>query len=565
MTFGAPLGLLALLAVPAVIAAYFLRRRQPPRKVSALFLWRTPSQRAEAGPKLERFSREASLLLELAAIIGAALFLSDLHCGSSRPSTHVVVVIDGSLSMQAVSGGRSAADRTRDGIAALVNSSHAGALTIIESGTKPRVLAGPRLETSRALSALERWVPVQPSHEPSAAFLLAKELSSPGQRVTFFTDGPGVEVPDGVEGRSVGVRLENLAFLSVQRRDEKGTATVTTRVANFSDAAREFDVRFGADGVPPQVQHVKVASGATALVRVSLATSGRIEVSLPSDALGVDDRLTVLPAPEPTLPVSVLGDVASPPVLKALKAIDGVQLVDTAAVLVVGPLGTSANVRIGAAGALTSFVGPFFAKKAHPVLDDVQTSGVVWTAGAVNPPGLPLLSAGPVVLMSEDDDGVLFLNLELGRSNVQRSVAWPVLVGNIVRRARQQREGFVRRTAYLGEDVSLVTSAGSAWALEGPNGEKRPVLSVGPTSVGVLGAPGTWALLKEGQAVDRLEVLALDAAESDLRTRGAWSVTPERAAALASLAVERRLGWPWLLAMLVLVMFDFWLTARRRA
>src|SRR3954466_11990153 len=101
MSIGFPLGLLALLAALPLVAAYFLRRKQPPRVVSALFLWRTPDQRAQAGPRFERFSQEASLLLELLAVAAAAAFLSDAHCGGTHSRRHLVVVVDGSLSMQA--------------------------------------------------------------------------------------------------------------------------------------------------------------------------------------------------------------------------------------------------------------------------------------------------------------------------------------------------------------------------------------------------------------------------------------------------------------------------------
>lgn len=564
MTLGAPLGLLALLAVPAVVAAYFLRRKQLPRVVSALFLWRTPDQRAEAGPRFERFSREASLALELLALSCAALFLADARCGERATSTHAVVLVDGSLSMQA-SGGTSVAERVRQEVAALVRSERVDLLTIVESGVRPRVLAGPRLEASRAQSLLEAWVPAQPSHDLAPAFVMARELAGPGQRVSFFTDGPVDEAPPGVDGRSVGARLENVGFVSVQRRDEGGAATVTARVANFTDASREVPLTFVAKGQPVQKQQVAISSGATAVVRVTLATTERVEVTLPPDALGLDNQVSVLAAPTPTLAVSVLSDVgsAATPVTRALRSIDGVQVVDAAPTFTIGGPGSNASVRLGASGTLASFVGPFFAQKSHPMLDDVSLSGVVWTAGT-NPPGRPLLSAGAVVLMSEDDDGVIHLNLELSRSNVQRSVAWPVLFGNLVRRARQSREGFPRRQVHLGEDVQVVTSAGPKWALVGPDGQARPVLSVGPGSMPPLPLAGTWKLERDGTVVDQLEVLALDAHESDLRTRGAWRVEAAARPSLASMLGDSPRPWPWVAGLLAALLVDFWLTARRR-
>ncbi len=568
MSLGFPLGLLALLAVPAVVAAYFLRRKQPPRLVSALFLWRTPDQRAEAGPRFERFSRELSLALETLALVAMALFLADARCGETAKRTHVVVVVDGSLSMRATHGGKSSADAARDAIAALVKSEDASVLTIIESGPKPRLLAGPQLDVARALSALEKWEPSQPSHDPSPALLLAKELSTVAkQRLHFFTDGPIGEllVPPEVQGRSVGARLENVAFLSAQRRDENAVATVTVRVANFTDSPRSVEVGFTA-GAQQQAQKVSVSSGATALVRVSMRTTEPIEVRLPDDALLEDGRITLLPAPMPMLHAGFGSEVdllTKATVGKALRIVENVDFSEPAE-LVVGGRDSKAPVRIGASGPLTSFVGPFFAQKTHPLLDDVQLGGVVWTAGA-NPPGQPLLSAGAVVLLSEDDDGTLHLNLDVSRSNVQRSVAWPVLWGNVVRRARASKEGFPRRQVHVGEDVALVTSAGATWALASPDGTKRPVLGVGALSVPPLSPPGTWKLERDGRIVDTVEVLALDADESDLRDRGAWSVDAAKTDALASLGSDRPRSWWWIALGLPLLLLDFWLTARRRA
>ena len=219
MTFGAPLGLLALLAVPAIIAAYFLRRRQPPRTVSALFLWRTPEQRAEAGPRLQRFSRERSLLLELLAVLFAALFLADVRCGEAATKQHVVIILDGSLSMSA----EGVADKAKTEVARLAHAENAGVLTLVESGLKPSLLAGPQLETDRALAALEKWEPAQPAHDFATAFTLARELAGSRDRKVFFiTDAPVENVPDFIDGRSVGVARDNLAFLSAQRHDERG-------------------------------------------------------------------------------------------------------------------------------------------------------------------------------------------------------------------------------------------------------------------------------------------------------------------------------------------------------
>ncbi|GMU61834.1 MAG: hypothetical protein AMXMBFR34_35970 [Myxococcaceae bacterium] len=567
MSFGAPLGLLALAAIPALVAAYFLRRRQPPRIVSALFLWRTPDQRAEAGPRFQRFSRELSLALEILAVGFAALFLADARCGETARTSHLVVIVDGSLSMAAEVDGEPAAERVKDAVAKLAREEAAGVMTIVESGVRPRLLAGPQLESARALSALEAWRPAQPAHDLSSAVVMARELSGSTERRLFlFTDGPppkSLALPPQVEARSVGRSADNTALLTAQRHDEGGVTTVTVRVGHFGAKAAKVTVRFEAKDDAPQTQKVELQPGASAVLRVGLETSQPVTVSLPDDALAADGRVTLLPSPLADVPVGFFEGLDAPALaaVKRFLAVAPGVTVASPELLSIGPPDTRARLTLGAKGATKSFIGPFFAQKAHPLLDDVMLGGVVWTAGE-NPPGRVLLSAGPVVLMSEEDDGAVHLNLDVGKSNVQRTVAWPVLLGNVVRQARLGKPGFPRRHLMLGEDVPVVTTAGSTWLVRSPSGEERAVLGVGALTLPALPAPGRWELFKDGERFDALEVLPLDPRESDLRDRGPWEVHAASQAGVASLAtVTPRAFWP-VLVLLALLLLDFWVTAR---
>ncbi len=558
MSFGFPLGFLALAALAPLVAAYFLRRRQKPRQVSALFLWRSPSQRAQAGPRLERFSREASLALEILAVCVAAIFLADLRCGKDVPLKHLVIVVDGGLSM----GAKGVADKVRDAVAKLANDEGASALTIIESGVKPSLLAGPQLQTARALALLETWRPSQPSHEVSTALLMARELSSVrGARVWFFTDGPVLEVlPPEVHAQSVAEAAENIAFLTVQRHDSGGVASVTVRVANFTKERRKIPVTFSASP-SEQVQTVELDAGASAVIRVGLKTSATVRVSMPDDALAADSAIELLAAPTPPLSVGTFEGVDSV-ALKRFFAIAPGLTTTTPHQLVFGPPGSKANVTLGTNGeGGRSYVGPFFTQKGDPLLDDVELAGVVWTAGA-NPPGRALVTAGDAVLMAEEEDGTLHLNLDLSRSNLQRTSAWPVLLGNIVQRARLRAPGLPRRHLMLGEDVPVVTEGAAKWSLKGPDGRDRPVLGSGPVMLPALPTPGRWELLKDGKAIDALVVLPLDPRESDLRTRGPFLQEATADAGTLTTGLTRlRPLWPIAL-LLLLLLADFWLTAR---
>ncbi|NTX11718.1 BatA domain-containing protein [Myxococcus sp. CA056] len=575
MSFGFPWGLLALGALVPLVAAYFLRRRQKPVVVSALFLWRTPRPRAEAGPRWERFTREASLLLEALAVIAAALYLADVRLGEAARTKHLVLVVDGSLSMSARGpDGVTVLELARREAAKRVEDEAATRVTVLATGLSPRVVAGPEAEPSRALAALESFQSRGADHDPMPTLLWAQELAGAGKHVAFFTDAAPVEglvIPAPVRWTALGTARENVAFVSAQRKDDGGTATVTLRVARFGAAPESVSVRLRALPGPDakqgteRVEKVSLQGEGSATVRLTFQNAGDVEVSLPDDALLEDGQARLTASPTRPLAVSLaqgLGPLERDALERFLAASPDVARDGAAGeTLLMGPRGTDAKVTVGATGKVRTFVGPFFSEKGHPLLDDVQLAGVRWSAGE-NPPGHPLITAGDAVLVSEEDDGRLHLNVDLARSNVQRVSAWPVLLGNVVRESRRAREGFVRRQLTLGEPLQLVTLPGKRYTLTGPSGSK-PVFGAGAVSLPPPAMPGRYVLERDGaDGVDAAEVLALDARESDLRGRGRADVPARESGDDEARAnASDRARWPLVLLLLALV-GDFYVTRR---
>src|SRR5918995_7521403 len=102
MMFTTPLGLLALLAIPAIVAIHLFRRRFPVRPVAGLFLWRIVRQTPEGGGKIARLPITTSLILECIAALALALILAGARLSSSGHSEHLVVLLDDSASMSSV-------------------------------------------------------------------------------------------------------------------------------------------------------------------------------------------------------------------------------------------------------------------------------------------------------------------------------------------------------------------------------------------------------------------------------------------------------------------------------
>ncbi|HEY3451270.1 MAG TPA: VWA domain-containing protein [Myxococcales bacterium] len=563
MNLGSPLGLLALVAVPLLVGLYFLRRRQPPRVVSALFLWSSPDQKAEAGPKLQRFSREASLALECAAALAAAAFLADLRCGGRGAELHTVVVLDGSLSMSARAGsGRTAAEEAL-ALTRNLADEDGGRVTVVESGLRPRILEGPAAEPSRLASLA--FQPRGPAHDFAPALSLARELAGPRARLRLITDKPLESAPEGVEVHAVGTPLPNDAFVAAARADRQGKALVALRVAHFGPSRAEIPVQLrAADGTVVASAKASLGPGEEQALRFEVVHSGVLTAMLPEDALVADGQVRLLP--QPVRPLAVRVELPEGPaaedVKRFLKVDEAASLAEPADLVFAGPESASSapwTIALGAKGETRSLVGPFFADRRHPLLDSVPLEGLVWAAGD-SVPGTPLLTAGEAILVSEDPGPVIHLNVDLGRSNLGRLAAWPVMLSNLLALRRQALPGFARHGVALDEDLSANVSAGARWALAGPGGE-LPLRGVGTLRLPAPGVPGSYRLLADGKAQDELEVLSIDRRESDLSDRASGTVAS--ALPVGRIAADRERSVLPLLLLALLLCLDWVVTARR--
>src|SRR5438067_1514665 len=101
MSILAPVGLLALLAIPAILLLYFLKVRRPERRVATLMFWRPFVADRQANAPWQRLRPSLLLFLQLLAALAIALAL--IRPGASGAvgvGGTTVVMLDGSASMQ---------------------------------------------------------------------------------------------------------------------------------------------------------------------------------------------------------------------------------------------------------------------------------------------------------------------------------------------------------------------------------------------------------------------------------------------------------------------------------
>lgn len=542
MILGAPLGLLGLLGIPALVALHLWRARHAPRPVSALFLWPDDRRVLASGRRRAPLVLRGSFWLEVLAVLAATWWLADIHWSPRAAARHLVAVLDDRWRLQAVDGGTSAAQRLRDALdARLAQLDGSDRVTLIASGSPPRILCGPAGEPVAARAALAAWRPEAAWHGMDAALTLATGIGGPGSEITLASDRAPARLPDGVGLLTTGRGVTTSGLADARWwRDGRGERVVA--------------VVHGAGGRIPVLRIAGISVGPTSTeggVHVfaklpPMAEDAVAELAMPGeDPLPIDDRAELVRPPSRLVRASVALDGATGQAVRAALTAAGATLTPGEPDLIVGAAGQPRawSLQI-AAGDGPPSLGPFTARRDHPLLADIDLSGVLWTASAATPPGSPLLIAGGQVLISEarrSADRDLAVHIDPARSTLTRHPAWPGLFANLVAWRAARLPGVADPNPRCGQSVPAVLPAGITEAeLVDPGGAIR-VLRAGPDgdlAIPGLGKAGRWTLRWTGGSAS-ISALPLDARQADFS-----DATSREVAAIAAgrAEVERTRG-----------------------
>jgi Ca-activated chloride channel homolog len=487
MEFANPLGLLGLLALPTIIAIHLFHRRFPPLLVAGLHLWGAEVRVPTAGRKRERLPISSSLILELFTALLLALLLAEPRLSDSGKVIHLIAVLDNSASMSAVGAeGRSSRDRAITELAErMTNAPRGSRVTLILTGRRPVMLAGPAVEWSVAESAIANWNPAQPGHDVLPALDMAVQLAENGGEVVFLTDALPEEdqpVPADAEIVAVGESLSNVAITAARWTvDSKSlTGHVFVRIKNEGPrpVVASIDGRAGEKAVFHS--KLELAPGEELPLKTDVPGGlGRLAVTVktPTDALATDSTVSLVEPKVRTVRVALdlpKEHAAARPVERVLSIASDVEISDGQAAhllvasaetlpesrrdlwwLGVGPVDSSAEAKLAA----RDLLGPYLKEKRDPLLEGVSLGGVIWGGVqrlAVN--ATPVISAGDELLLSRLNGTrttALLLNVDLSRSNLTESPDWPILLNNLIEQRRNSLPGLRRWNYRLNENIQF--------------------------------------------------------------------------------------------------------------
>ena len=576
ISFVNPWGLLALLAVPIIIAIHLFRRRYPVRRVAGLFLWIGATRVQDAGRTRDRLAITPSLLLELLAAILLALILAQPRFSTGR-RPHLVVVLDDSASMSAEMerGGtvRQRAIAEIEQRAAELGGD--GVLTIVATGRRPVLIAGPAALWESVQEQLDQWQPLAKGHDPAAAWELGAQLAGDEAELLFLTDGPpetDATRPGRMESVAFGEPRANLALDSARWDIDSatGTSKILGHVTNWSEVSTVATVT-GTSNDEEQFQRtLTIPAGQTRAFSADIPTglgAITIRVETEQDHLAIDNTATLVePRPRIVQVANLLpaDHPARTAVERALAAMSDVAVVpaDVANLVVTAqsaqpPASADAWwLAIGVEGGEPT-ANPdseqdlILVDRQSPLLEGVTFDGVTTPrAGPETFEGTALVTRGEIPLLIRRNDfptRAFGLNIDFSVSNFAKSPDWPILMSNLVTLVREDLPGLRRWNYRLDEAITLrlprdVSEGEGSLTLAGP-ARSRSIARARIVSLQPPRRPGVYHLRDGDAEIATFSVNFHDRHESNLRTRESFSRPPRVASTATGTPIDSLHSW----------------------
>ncbi|MBS1791974.1 MAG: BatA and WFA domain-containing protein [Acidobacteria bacterium] len=476
--FSFPVAFFALLAVPVLVAIYFLRNRAKERQVSSLLLWMEVRQRWDGGQRIHKLQTPLLFFLELLAVLLLVMAAAKPLMRTGESARPLMVVLDDSFSMLA-GGEESSRQRAISAIQRELRSNRYEPVRFVLAGEAPQLLGEATGNTEQAIRLLENWKCGAASAKLEDAISFAFELGGNRARVLVLSDhAPAQEPTDSrLQWWAFGSSLPNLAFTAATRSargDEERVLLEVTNLSSQSTSATLSIETIGSENPQSAIrnsQSFSLAANESRRITLTLKNSSSpIKAKLGNDALAVDNEIVLMPEASKIARVDLR--LADPKlrelVERAIESSTQTRLTSERPELIITDKPDAQAVEadawtlhlINETGA-SSYLGPFVVDRAHPLTEGLSLGGVVWGAASSQIPGTPIITAGNINLLTDIDRNgqhELRLRLRPELSTLQQTPNWPILISNLIAWRASVAPGLRQANVHLGGEARLAVA-----------------------------------------------------------------------------------------------------------
>ena len=298
MSFKYPLGLLALIGIPIVIAIYILRSKYREQTVSSTYIWQLSDKFLKRKNPFSGLTGIISLALQLLMITVIAFAVARPVITVPNSAHDYRFVLDSSASMQTEDGKQTRFDMAKSEIISIIKSSYGGSTySLVSVSDEAETVFLFVSEKETAINMIEELSPSDTHGAPSALKDEAqKQFDDNASAHIYVLTDKSYEKTENVTLINVnGGEAKNYAVLGSSYSHSAGKLSVSATFTSYSDET-EREVILSVDGAETARSTVKLTPGETSEIEFSLTAasfSGYTVSFALDDSYSLDDSYTV--------------------------------------------------------------------------------------------------------------------------------------------------------------------------------------------------------------------------------------------------------------------------------
>jgi hypothetical protein len=469
-----PLGLWALLGIPAVLIIHFLQTERKRVITSTLFLIANVQPQSTGGLRLERLRQSLPLWLQLLAVILITLLLIQPRWPQAGTFQRVVVILDSSASMQPFV--QEAIQAAENHTLRRTRTSDAVEWMVLETDPRKGTLyTGSQPDSLR--QALNSYHPTSGSHDPSPTINRARLQLQDISTVLFITNRQREPLPEGITEIAVGQPIENTGFTGLQTSTGPEGVSWQILLRNYGKEEARIQWRLAYDDQPLEPSPITLPPGE------SRSLGGRFPagvqtalLSLPGDAFALDDWMPIIKPLTKPLTLRAVNEPGDTTFLTRLAGILGntTLIASDEADLTVAWLNPNEETVNGPAILFTpgspapkAGDGPPISER-HPLTRDLNWLGMIAHRSSfadephVGDRVLVWQGESPLIVLREGIQGRQLVCLfDPTQGNALRFPAFIILLHRFAENSRAAKPGYEQRNLQTGQSIALTPYPGA--------------------------------------------------------------------------------------------------------
>ena len=290
MGFFNVLGLISLIAVPAVIILHMLKRKQKDVHIPSTFLWERAADTSVQSKPWQKLKKSIPLILQIVAVTSLGLAASRPYISAFGKAYNYVVVIDASASMSAEDMGQTRLEYAKERAEKLIKSASAMSnITVITACDNPYIAYGPGTDKGEALSVVKS---VRQTYggidKDTLNGIIASEAAKTSAGVYIFTDDKNCVDELDANIFYAGKNTENCAITLASASE--GNVLVNVRNFGTAEAYKTVTVFDGNMALAVRDITIQPDTEKSIIFEDIYNNNAEITVSLtPEDIMPIDD------------------------------------------------------------------------------------------------------------------------------------------------------------------------------------------------------------------------------------------------------------------------------------